>query len=391
MWRHGPGPVPPATGGGRRDRAQTTPLGRISRRAQHEQGPLIGADDAPFAWCGGRLAQGLAEIRQAPDADAAAALLDDVEAAGGWWAVVAGYEGELVAARFEHVRPGLLPQPAGRWPGLPGPWSSSLSRSAYLAAVADVRARIERGAVYQVNVCRVLEHRLPAAADPLALAHRLHSGNPAPHFAVVRLPARDVVCASPELFLHRVGDVVTTGPIKGTAATRDGLQPKDIDENVMIVDLARNDLSRVCRAGSVEVTDLLAIEQHPGLVHLVSRVRGHLSDDVGWGALWRATTPPASVTGAPKSTALQAIRDLEPVPRGPYCGAVGWIDADRSTAELAVGIRTFWTARDGAGRRVLRFGAGAGITWGSEPSAEWDETELKASRLLGLAGSAESF
>ncbi len=271
------------------------------------------------------------------------------------------------------------------WPGLPGSWSSSLDRSAYQAAVAEVRARIERGAVYQVNVCRVLEHALPAAADPLALARRLHLGNPAPHFGVVRLPGLDVVCASPELFLHRAGDVVATGPIKGTAPTVDRLQPKDVDENVMIVDLARNDLSRVCRPGSVEVTHLLAVEHHPGLVHLVSRVRGRLADGVGWGALWRATTPPASVTGAPKSSALQAIRELEPVPRGPYCGAVGWVDADRSTAELAVGIRTFWTARDDAGRRVLRFGAGAGITWGSDPSAEWDETELKASRLLGLA------
>lgn len=316
-------------------------------------------------------------------------MLDDVEAAGGWWAVVADYEGGLVAARFEQVRPGLLPEPVAPWPGLPGPWSSSLGSSAYQAAVADVRARIERGAVYQVNVCRVLEHDLPPAADPLALARRLHRGNPAPYFGVVRLPELAVVCVSPELFLHRAGEVVTTGPIKGTAPTADRLQPKDVDENVMIVDLARNDLSRVCCAGSVEVTDLLAVEHHPGLVHLVSRVRGRLAHDVGWGALWRATTPPASVTGAPKSSALQAIRELEPVPRGPYCGAVGWIDADRSAAELAVGIRTFWTARGDAGRRVLRFGAGAGITWGSDPSAEWGETELKASRLLGLAGSPD--
>jgi para-aminobenzoate synthetase component 1 len=95
------------------------------------------------------------------------------------------------------------------------------------------------------------------------------------------------------------------------------------------------------------------------------------------------------VSGAPKHTALRAVADLEPVPRGPYCGAVGWVDADRDEAELAVGIRTFWAAREADGRRVLRFGTGAGITWGSSAEQEWEETRLKAARLVGLAaGSA---
>ena len=192
-------------------------------------------------------------------------------------------------------------------------------------------------------------------------------GNPAPYAGAVVLPGVEVVCASPELFLSRHGDLVTTGPIKGTAVTPEQLLPKDVDENVMIVDLARNDLSIVCAPGTVEVSELLAVEHHPGLVHLVSRVRGRLRPDVGWGALWSAVTPPASVTGAPKSSALRAIADLEPGPRGPYCGAVGWIDVDAGTAELAVGIRTFWTARR-AGRRVLRFGAGAGHHLGLGPA-----------------------
>ena len=91
------------------------------------------------------------------------------------------------------------------------------------------------------------------------------------------------------------------------------------------------------------------------------------------------------MSGAPKHTALQAIADLEPVPRGPYCGAVGWVDADRGEAELAVGIRTFWAARDAGGNRVLRFGTGAGITWASDAQGEWQETELKAARLVALA------
>lgn len=150
----------------------------------------------------------------------------------------------------------------------------------------------------------------------------------------------------------------------------------------MITDLVRNDLQQVCRPGTVSVEALLAVEQHPGLVHLVSTVAGQLRDDVRWAQVLDATFPPASVSGAPKSSALRIIDALEDEPRGPYCGAVGWVDADRGTAELAVGIRTFWW-RDG----VLRFGTGAGITWGSDPDGEWAETELKARRLVALASS----
>ncbi len=302
---------------------------------------------------------------------------------------MASYEGPLVAARFAAVRAAPLPEPTAAWPALGGTgWSSSLSRAAYVAACEQVRDRIAAGAVYQVNICRVLERALPDDADVVALGHRVVAGNPAPYLGVLRWPGTEVVCASPELFLRREGELVTTGPIKGTAAVVAELLPKDVDENVMIVDLARNDLSRACRPGTVEVTDLLAVEQHPGLVHLVSRVQGRLRAGAGWRSLWEATTPPASVTGAPKSSALAAIADLEPVERGPYCGAVGWLDADAGTAELAVAIRTFWTADAASGGRVLRFGAGAGITWGSDPAAEWDETELKARRLLALAGAA---
>jgi para-aminobenzoate synthetase component 1 len=160
----------------------------------------------------------------------------------------------------------------------------------------------------------------------------------------------------------------------------------------MIVDLARNDLSRVCEPGTVEVARLLSVEQHPGLVHLVSQVRGTLRSAATLGDLWAALTPPASVTGAPRSSALRAIAELEPGPRGPYCGAVGWVDVSASKdvrAELAVAIRTFWTA-DQQGGRVLRFGTGAGITWGSDPGAEWAETELKADRLLDVAARAHA-
>jgi para-aminobenzoate synthetase component 1 len=138
-------------------------------------------------------------------------------------------------------------------------------------------------------------------------------------------------------------------------------------------------------SGNRERGRLCAPEQHPGLAHLVSTVSGELRQGVGWADVLSATFPPGSVSGAPKSSALRAIADLETVPRGPYCGAIGWVDADTGEAELAVGIRTFWADRDTRGQRWLRFGTGAGITWGSDPEQEWAETELKAARLIGLA------
>jgi para-aminobenzoate synthetase component 1 len=148
----------------------------------------------------------------------------------------------------------------------------------------------------------------------------------------------------------------------------------------MITDLVRNDLGAIAQTGSVDVLDLCAVEQHPGLVHLVSRVGARLRAEVGWPDILAATFPPGSVSGAPKSSALRIIGDVEPVSRGPYCGAVGWVDADHRRAVLAVGIRTFWLAGG-----ALHFGTGAGITWGSDPAREWEETELKARHLVGLA------
>lgn len=174
-----------------------------------------------------------------------------------------------------------------------------------------------------------------------------------------------------------------SSPIKGTAGTPEQLLPKDEAENVMIVDLVRNDLGRVCATGSICVPALLAVEHHPGLVHLVSTVQGRLRPDVGWPALLAAAFPAGSVTGAPKLAALERIGRLEPVPRGPYCGAVGWVDADARCGELNVAIRTFWFA-DGE----VHLGTGGGITWDSDPEGEWQETELKARRLLALASTS---
>lgn len=325
----------------------------------------------PLAHLGGHLATGLVEVTDDPRA------LDG----RGWWAVVLTYEGTLTAARFERVR--RAPLPAAPWPGVPrDAWTTSLDEPGYLAAVASVRERIAAGDVYQANLCRVLSAPLPPHADVVGLAGLLARGNPAPYQGVVRLPEQGVhvATASPELFLRRSGRLVESSPIKGTGRTAADLQPKDTAENVMIVDLVRNDLGAVCGTGSITVPSLLALEEHPGLVHLVSTVRGRLREGAGWADLLAAAFPPGSVTGAPKSSALRVIDEHEPVPRGVYCGAVGYVDADRQVAELAVAIRTFW--HDGA---TLRFGTGAGITWGSDAYGEWAETELKAARLLAVA------
>jgi para-aminobenzoate synthetase component I len=306
----------------------------------------------------------------------------------GFWAVVVTFEGAVTAVRFADVRRPAGADPSPGWSDLKGPWRTSLDADAYRAAVVEIRERIAAGEVYQANLCRVLEHDLDETADLDGLDAVLRRGNPAPYACRIRVDVAglDVVSASPERFLHRSGERLVSAPIKGTARTAEGLLPKDFAENVMIVDLVRNDLSRVCHEGTVDVEALCAVERHPGLVHLVSTVAGRLRPDVGWPQIMAATFPPGSVSGAPKSSALRTIRDLEAVARGPYCGAVGWVDADRGEAELAVGIRTFWAQRSADGRRVLRFGTGAGITWGSDPDAEWAETELKAARLVGLTG-----
>ena len=326
-----------------------------------------------LAWFGDLLATGLVDVT------------DDVTALDGqgWWAVVLDFDGGVTCARFADVRQGS--PPPRPWPGIPhGSWTSSMSRQGYTEAVSTIREGIARGDHYQVNLCRVLSAPLPDDADVVGLAGVLARHHPAPYAGLVHLPEHGVgvASASPELFLRRSGEVVESGPIKGTAATADGFTAKDRAENVMIVDLVRNDLGRVAATGSVEVPALCAVEAHPGLFHLVSTVRARLRHDAGWVELVAAAFPPGSVTGAPKSSALKAIGELEPTPRGPYCGGIGWVDAGQGTGVLNVGIRTFWVDEN---PHRLRLGVGAGIVWDSDPEQEWAETELKASRLLATA------
>jgi para-aminobenzoate synthetase component 1 len=340
------------------------------------------AADGPLAVVGGRLCTGLLDVTD----DLAA--LDST----GFWAVVLPFTGTPVCARFADVRPAVA-WPGRPWAGPdPGSWTTSLDRLAFRAGVEAIRERIRAGDVYQVNLTRRLSAPLPAPPpgttnDIAALGAALAVGNPAPFSAVVRLPDHGVhvASASPERFLSRDGRIVRSSPIKGTAPVAEQLLPKDRAENVMIVDLVRNDLGRVCEWGSVRVPSLLAVEEHPGLVHLVSTVEGRLRDGVGWPEVVSATFPPGSVTGAPKLAALSVIDELETAPRGIYCGAVGWVDADLGIGDLNVAIRTFWI-EDGH----LHLGTGGGITIDSDPDGEWEETELKARNLLRVAAGTQA-
>jgi para-aminobenzoate synthetase component 1 len=330
--------------------------------------------ECPVAVVGNRLYTGLRD------------LTTDLTAldSQGQWVLVLTFEGAPTCARFERVD--LAPTrlaPKRRWAGPDRHgWTTSIDRDDFSKGVVRIRSAIAAGDVYQVNLCRVLTAPADSPDEVLALSDALAAGNPAPHAATVHLPAVGVhvASASPELFLARHGERITSRPIKGTATCPDGFLAKDRAENVMIVDLVRNDLGRVCEFGSVTVPALCAVEPHPGLLHLVSTVDGRLRAGVGWADLLTATFPPGSVVGAPKLAALDVIAGLEPVQRGPYCGTVGWVDADAHQGELNVAIRTFWWAEG-----QWHLGTGAGITWDSTAAGEWDETELKASNLLAVA------
>lgn len=295
----------------------------------------------------------------------------------GFWAVQVNFEGEVTLARFGSVRRSE-PRSLDFSP-VDSDWESSFTQSQFLRYVEEIRSLIAQGEVYQVNACRILS--APFSGEMAGLFGRLRSGNPAKHAAYLNLPGLEIASASPELFL-RVDVVggsrrVLSSPIKGTSASTIFAQ-KDSAENIMIVDLIRNDLGRICLPGSIEVPRLLGIEQHPGLYHLVSDVTGTLREDTSWAEIFSSLLPAGSISGAPKSSALQVIQSHEGI-RGPYCGVLGYVY--QGTAVLSVAIRTFWRADD----EILKFGTGAGITWGSDPEQEWEETELKARRLMSIA------
>ena len=294
----------------------------------------------------------------------------------GFWAVAGTFEGGWTLARFEKRRKEKFR--ASTQSFKVGEWNSSFTKSEYLSYVERIRNHIASGDVYQVNACRVLSAPILEGSDISSLLEKVLQQNPAPFAGYLSIPNLEIVSASPERFISRDGDYITSSPIKGTSATSTFFE-KDRAENLMIVDLIRNDLGMVCETGTVTTPRLLATEEHPGLVHLVSDVRGKLRAEMKISEVLSALMPPGSVSGAPKSSALSIIKANEGK-RGPYCGVFGWSDGNEM--QLAVAIRTFW--REG---NEIKFGTGAGITWDSDAEMEWEETELKARKLVSLTKS----
>jgi para-aminobenzoate synthetase component 1 len=323
------------------------------------------ADNSSLFWMGGRLATDLVEVSHDP------VCLED----GGFWAVSTTFENEFTAAKFETVI--AAPFPPTPWTPMKGSWNSSLGADQYVAYVERIRNAVAEGWVYQVNACRRLTHD-DEGQSLRGLFSEILKNNPAPWASYLEIPGTMIASASPELFLSRSGSTIKSSPIKGTQPTNSQqFGAKDQAENVMIVDLMRNDFGQICKSGTVEVPRLLSSEEHPGLQHLVSDVQGELIENISWSQILTALSPPGSVSGAPKSSATQVIAANE-ISRGPYCGALGWVQGEQ--AVLSVAIRTFWKDSH------INFGTGAGITWGSDARAEWEETQLKAKRLISIAG-----
>ncbi len=301
----------------------------------------------------------------------------------GYWVVLARFDREFKAVRFANSEPveNLMPEiftPITNW-------RSSLSQQQYEAGVIQIQAEIAAGWVYQVNLCRILSADSPIRPNAAALYQRIVTSHQTKYASFLDLPPGELdddgiwfVSASPELFLKRTGNHISSAPIKGTAITKQHMLEKDYAENIMITDMVRNDLGHIAVTGSVKVEKLLELEQIPGMVQLVSTISAELKPGISWPEIFAATFPPASVTGAPKSAALEVISRLEPAPRLGYCGGFGIVQG--TNAEFAVGIRSFEYQQG-----ELRFGTGAGITFSSDPTGEWQETELKAARLLKLA------
>ncbi len=308
-------------------------------------------------------AQDLAEIRSELTA------LDEP----GFWAISGSFEGRWTLARFNETRRENFSNNGDGFEV--GDWKSSFTKEEFVEYVERIREHISKGDVYQVNACRILSAPILSGGDLSCLLEQILLHNPAPFAGYLSLPNLEIISASPERFISRDGDYIISSPIKGTSATPEFLE-KDRAENLMIVDLIRNDLGMVCETGSISTPRLLATEEHPGLYHLVSDVRGRLRKDLKPSEVLSRLMPPGSVSGAPKSSAVSIIQENE-IERGPYCGVFGW--SNGSELQLCVAIRTFWRIDN-----EIRFGTGAGITWDSDPVMEWEETELKARKLISL-------
>ncbi len=261
----------------------------------------------------------------------------------------------------------------------------SVDRERYEDAIRTVRQHIREGDVYQINY--TAPFTFDFSGDPVTFYGALRRVQPVAYAAFINRDDTLYLSLSPELFFKRDGDRITVQPMKGTAHTADGAaragemlrnDPKNRAENLMIVDLLRNDLSICCEAGSVQVTELFGVHQFPSVLQMTSTIEGHLKAGVTYEDLFSALFPSGSVTGAPKIRAMEIIRQLESQPRGVYCGSIGYAGPDGKSA-FNVAIRTI--ALKGS-RGVM--GTGSGIVWDSDADAEYEECLLKT-RFVQIA------
>ncbi len=319
------------------------------------------------------------------------------------WLYSSGYPAREESARKAHAQNraeiflGLLQRGSHTAPSDFTPlnralWQSNFDEESYRQAVGRVRSYIRAGDIFQANISQRFTASLPDNWEDLAFYLRLRAVNPAPFGALVRLEGGVVASASPERFVRLSGRHAETRPIKGTrprypdpGKDREMAEAllaseKDRAENLMIVDLLRNDLSRVCMPGSVRVPAPCALESYAGVHHLVSVVEGRLEPGHDALDLLKACFPGGSVTGAPKRRSMEIIAELEGIPRHVYCGALGYIGFDGSM-DTCIPIRTL-LIRGGQ----VSFQVGGGITWLSDPGEEYRETMDKARKIFMACG-----
>jgi para-aminobenzoate synthetase component 1 len=265
--------------------------------------------------------------------------------------------------------------------------TANFTQQTYVNVVQQALRFIEAGDIFQVNLSQRFTTFLPESLMPFDLYQRLRHLNPAPFAAYLNLGDVILASASPERFLNLNKGYVETRPIKGTCPRGESssadqalikqliTNEKERAENIMVVDLLRNDLSRVCRPGSVNVRQLCAVESYATVHHLVSTVEGQLQENCNAASLLQATWPGGSISGVPKVRAMEIIAELEPIPRGPYCGCIGYWGYD-GNMDTAITIRTF-AIKNG----YVVYQTGGGITTASEPLTEYHETLIKAQAL----------
>lgn len=316
-----------------------------------------------------------------------ALLHDHVE--GRYW-LVAEDQAELTEALAEVQAAGERPSPPIA--PLPEFALSADPGERFIVGVERIREYIRAGDVFQVNLSRGWEAVGDSPVDPASVYQALAGANPAPFAALARLPGGTVVSSSPERLVSIDGDVVQTRPIAGTRPRGRSQEadsrltselvshPKERAEHVMLIDLERNDLGRVCRIGSVTVDELMVIESYAHVHHIVSNVRGLLRDDAGAAEVIRAVFPGGTITGCPKLRCMEIIAELEQRGRGCYTGALGYLGRD-GRMDLNILIRSMVV-----GDKRISFRTGAGIVADSDPTAELAETEDKARGLLAAIG-----